>query len=103
MATLSLTVPDAYVAKIVSAVREQYQEAVAALTDDEAVKHALKAHLRELVQRYEAAPRHDAGSYRRRGRAGRAGSGGGGGHPKHGRTQRLPPATQVETDFQAVS
>lgn len=52
MATLSLNAPDAYVATIASGVRAAYGEAVEALTNTDAIKHAMKAHLKELVRRY---------------------------------------------------
>ena len=52
MAMISISVPDDYMSTIVAAVREQYPEEVASLTDAESAKHAVKEALKALTERY---------------------------------------------------
>lgn len=53
MASLSVTAPDNYVATIVAAVRHEYGDNVAALSDANAVRYAIRAHLLKLVRRHQ--------------------------------------------------
>ena len=62
MARITISgVPDVYVATIASAVREAYGASVAGLADDDALRYALKTHLKDLAQRYRQRHANDAG------------------------------------------
>ena len=50
MATITLTIPDALLSGLAASVRSAYGEAVAALSDADAAKHAAKAHLQQLYR-----------------------------------------------------
>ena len=50
MATITLTIPDALLSGLAASVRSAYGEAVAALSDADAAKHAAKAHLQHLYR-----------------------------------------------------
>ena len=52
MATISISIPDDYLSTIAAAVREGYADAAPSLTDNEALRHAAKAHLKDLTMRY---------------------------------------------------
>lgn len=50
MATITLTIPDALLSSLAASVRSAYGDAVAALSDADAAKHAAKAHLHHLYR-----------------------------------------------------
>ena len=50
MATITLTIPDAIMPDLAASVRGTYGDAVGALSDADACKHAVKAHLRQLYR-----------------------------------------------------
>ena len=50
MATITLTIPDALMPDLAASVRGTYGDAVAALSDADACKHAAKAHLQHLYR-----------------------------------------------------
>ena len=50
VATIMLKIPDALLTHIAVSVRNTYGEAVGALSDADACKHAAKAHLRQLYR-----------------------------------------------------
>ena len=50
MATITLTIPDALMSGLAASVRSTYGDAVRALSDADACKHAAKAHLRQLYR-----------------------------------------------------
>ncbi len=59
MATITLTIPDAMMPGLAASVRSSYGDAVGALSDADACKHAAKAHLQQL---YRAAHKRTATS-----------------------------------------
>ena len=52
MATITLTVPDALMPDLAASVRNFYGDAVGALSDADACKHAARAHLKHLYRAY---------------------------------------------------
>ena len=50
MATITLTIPDPLMSGLTASVKSAYGDAVAALSDADAAKHAAKAHLRQLYR-----------------------------------------------------
>ncbi|MCH8848226.1 MAG: hypothetical protein J4N29_05070 [Chloroflexi bacterium] len=50
MATITLRIPDPLIPGLAASVRSVYGDAVAALSDADACKHAAKAHLRQLYR-----------------------------------------------------
>lgn len=52
MATISVYLPDEHMATVIAAVREGCADMTDGLTDDEAARYAIKAHLRDVTRRY---------------------------------------------------
>lgn len=53
MATITLTIPDPLMSGLTASVRSAYGDAVAALSDADAAKHAAKAHLQQLYRAHQ--------------------------------------------------